>query len=223
MRKWLSTTTLAGIMLAGASMLAPYAANAAQILAFGQTSGTNTITATASGATTTITGTNVAVLITQILGGGTPSGFFDLNLTSVGAVTVSGGQDSQAYSGSFSFTSGSGDTETNYLSGTFTDTVFGIGSSLTLTASQPPGTVVFTSSVIPASDLGNPLGFSLGFVNVTPAVNLVPGGTRPSFTASVSGNASASPVGTPMPEPATLALLGVGLAAIGVAKRRRAS
>lgn len=198
-------------------------AGAATILTFGQTSSSNTIVATNPSATsTTISGANVAVTITQFVLGGTPiSAFFNLSANSVGAATTVAGIINQKYSGTFSFTSGTGGSGTNYLSGTFSDAVAGSGTGLTLTASNATGgeTLTFTSSVIPAADLGNPTAISFGFSNVTPAVTGTPD-TIQALTASVAGTASA----TAVPEPSSMAIAGLGaLGLIGYGIRRRKS
>jgi len=189
------TLALVGLLLSGPTP----SAKAATILVFGQTSTNNTVTSTNNGAgSTTLSASGVPVLITAFANGGTPiSAFFALNATSVGAATVTAtGGVTQHFTGSFSITNGA----TNYLSGTFTDSVFGSGASLTLSAAQPPDSVSFTSNVLSPSLLGTPRGITLAFTNVTPPVTIV-NNSLSSFTASVGGNFSATPV---VPEPATI-------------------
>jgi len=212
-RKSLATIALVGLV----SMASTQAANAAVILTMGQSGQANTVTATnIGGVSTTITATNVPIDITQIIAGATGPAFFTLNAASSGAATTSSNNVTQNFSGTFSITNGA----TNFLSGSFSDAVFGAlgGPSLTLSASQPPDTVSFNSNVIPVGLLGLSRGISLGFANVTPLVGIT-GTSLSSFTSSVAGTFSAN-VGV-VPEPASLLLLGSGLAALAARARRQ--
>jgi hypothetical protein len=204
--------------IAAAAFIVPVA-NAATILTFGQTGSSNEVTATTNGAhtQTTINVTNGAITVDDIAAGVTVpfSAFLDLTAVSTGAASTLGVFTTQDFGGSFSITSLAGGAGTNYLSGTFTDAVFGSGTSLTLSTSDPPNSVSFTSSVIPANQLTLPEGISLSFSNVTPPVSII-GQTVAGFHSNVSGNFSADPV----PEPASIALIGVSLAGLGLVRRR---
>ena len=202
-------------------------ANAAVILSFAQVSGSPTIIATnPTSSTTSIKGTNVAVTISgPASGSSSPIGaFLTVNLTSVGAATTAGGFITEPFSGTATFTSGIGSTGTNYLSATFLDTVFGVSgaSSLVLQASTPANSVTFTSSILPASALGDPRALAFSFADVTPPSSLVgtaPNLTLAAFVSSVSGTVSANPVPA-IPEPASFAMLGAGLVAAGLLTRK---
>lgn len=199
-------------------------AQAAVILTFGQTSNASTVTATNNAAQTqtSITGTNVAVIISQFAGGSAPiSAFLNLNITNSAAAVSFAGQVLQPFSGTAAFTSLAGGGGTNYLTAVFTDFVFGTlgGSSLTLSASEPPGTVRFTSDLLSSSMLSTPRALSFGFADVTGPAAIV-GSTLRGFTSSISGTVSAAEA-TAVPEPVSLALLGAGLASLGALRGRR--
>lgn len=218
-------TTLAAAAVLTCGLGLSSVADAAVILTFGQTSNSPTITATnnAANTQTTITGTNVAITISQFAAAGAPiNAFLNLNLVSTNAAVSFAGQILQAYSGSAAFTSLAGGGGVNYLTSSFQDFVFGTsgGSSLTISASEPPGTVSFTSSVLPASMLSTPRALSFGLADVTAPAAIV-GSTLQGFTSSISGTVSAA-AATPVPEPASLALISAGLFSIAALRRRRA-
>ena len=205
-------------LLAATALCFAVPASAAVILTFGQSASNQAITATANGAgtSTTIAATNAPISITQIDGGVPSPALFDLNVTSTTAAQPLAGGGFQHYSGSFSITSGAGGSGTNFLSGSFSDIVVGVGTGGVLAAGAPPDTINFTSSVIPVLDL--PRAIALAFANLSPAFN-IDNATIGSFTSSVSGTFSANAV----PEPVPLAVLGVGLLGLAMVKRRKPS
>jgi len=197
---------------------------AGTILVFGQ-SGVNApdlFIASRSGGTTMLSAVDIPITITGInnahaLPASFPDAFFDLSATNTNAATLVNGQIVQDYSGSFAITSGMHGTGTNYLSGKFSDSVFGSGTGLTLTASDAwPNaageTVSFTSEVITL--LGPPHAISFAFTNVTPSASIADG-TLDSMASNVAGSFSSTP------EPNSVILLGLGVGLVVLTGRYR--
>jgi hypothetical protein len=206
------------LSLLAATALPIPAADASVLLIFGQTGLGDTVTGTRTGTSTTIT-SSTSVDITEIDAAVVPPppilATFTLSAANSGTATMSGGEITQHYSGSFSITSGA----TNFLSGTFADAVFGSGGALTLSASNPSSTqsVSFTSNVIAPSLIGAfDRAMSLSFTDVGPPAAIVAGTLR-SFTSDVSGDFSSS-----VPEPSTWAMMLLGFAGLGYVGFRKA-
>ena len=210
----LVTSAIAGLACAAGLGLGSVAHASTTIINFGQVSGSNTVTATNNGAgVTTIDISDAAALVTQFLGGGTPfAAWVDLSATSNDVATAIGPAVLQHYDGTFCITSATGCGGTNYLSGSFSDALFGTGNQLSVNVSNPPDALTFTSDIIAVNDLGAPSGLGFTFTNVTPSAGIT-GGSVASFTASFTGNASASAV----PETSTWAMLALGFAGLGYA------
>jgi PEP-CTERM motif len=202
-------------VLAAAALPIP-AADASVLLIFGQTGLGDTVTATRTGSSTTIT-SDTTVDIDEIDAAITTpiSATFTLTATNSGPATTSGGEITQHYNGTFTITNGA----TNYLSGTFSDAVFGSGGALTLSASNPSPTqsVSFTSNVI-APDLiaAFDRAASLSLTDVSPSAAVVLGTLR-SFHSDVSGDFSST-----VPEPSTWAMMLLGFAGLGYVGFRKA-
>jgi len=208
---------LAATAIVAGAMFFTVPAYATVILSFGQSASNQAITATENGAqtATTLSAVDVPIGITQIENGVAVGAFFDLSAASDGAAVPILGGTAQKFSGSFSINSAANNTGTNYLSGTFTDVTFGTGPGGALSVGAPPDALVFASDVITSLTL--PAAIGLGFANVLPAFTQV-GDSIGSFTSSVSGTFSASAI----PEPASVAILGLGILGLGLVRPRRA-
>jgi hypothetical protein len=209
------------LLTATAIVLAAPAANAVQIISFGQTSATNTVSITANGAgtATTIGITDASILIDQLFGAVTPPAIpavMDLTATSIDNAVPVGPAILQHYSGNFCISSAAGCGGTVDLQGTFSDAAFGLGggTQLSVNVASPPDTLSLSSGVIPAADLTPPSSFTLSMSNLGGLAidNL----TLASTTASFSGVANAAAV----PEPASFAMLGLGLLGIAMVRRQ---
>ena len=221
------------LAIAAALGMASLSASAGTLLAFGQDGVNRTIDATVvtSDCTTIIgplcrtevTATDVAITVSALNAAlPTPLGaFLNLDITASSPLLVAGPALFQEYEGHFSITSGAGGAGINYLSADFVDLVAGLSgaSALTLSASNPPDPVSFSSDVIDLSNFGLPFALTFSFSDVFPAVascgNIIH--TLCPFASNVSGNMSAEAV----PEPGSLALTGLGLFGLAGFLRRR--
>jgi hypothetical protein len=224
-----------------ASLLLASRGEAAVILVIGQTSPNNTITLTNNGAggnvagSETLTGTNVAVLITasfnNIIAPGTPA-FLNLSASNTGTpATIAFPNISEQFAGTFSITSLPGGGGTNFLSGTFMDAfsgVLGATGAAAVTVGSPPESITFTSGVGLPTD--PPKGVAFSFTDLAPplaftgisGVNASVGGLGET-TMSVAGDFNAAQAA--VPESSTLllsSLVGLGFIGYGLTQRRKA-
>jgi hypothetical protein len=218
-------------------------ADAATVLVFGQKNvndsllvATNPGTPGGSNGGTALSVNAGAIEVTAYLGA-TPTpfdAFLTLAASSVTTASATGPVLLQEFAGTFSINSLADGTGVNYLSGTFSNATFSavgvagsiIGGTLMMGGTSLSGAVTFASDVIPSNLLQPERGITFSFTNASPALTaLCPTGADPTvcaFTSNLSGNMSAN-VGTVVPVPASLALLGVGLFALGAAVRRKAA
>jgi hypothetical protein len=110
----------------------------------------------------------------------------------------------------------------NLLSGSFcTATLFGASSSGSLSGSTDTcAFLTFTSDFLNFTNT-TARDFSMSLTAITPILNALSGETLSSFNAFGSGNFSAEPLPTGVPEPATWAMLVLGMGMVGAVRRRR--
>src|SRR5678815_5887174 len=215
------------LLAATALALTLGSAQAANIITFSQTSGANTVFATTNAAdtATTITIDDATISIGSFIAGSPPAtSFLSLNATSIDPAVTFLGAVIQHYNGNFCITTAINCGGTNLLSGNFSDATFGAlgGPGLVVNVNNPPDTLTLTSGVVAPTDLQPPSSFNLGFSNLTPVLHII-GTTIADFNAAFAGTVSASTSHINVPEPGSMAILGIGAATIGLIRRRRRS
>lgn len=209
-------------VLLAASMLAlPIAAQSAEIINFAAPLASDFVATNPTTTSTALSVSDVAVTISGLFNNpGVTAGVMDLSATNIDSAQLVAGNVLQHFSGTFCIAALAGCGGAVYLQGSFADAAFGAngGDGLTINVSNPPEALSLSSSVIPLTDLAAPSAFDLSMSSVAPPLSIFNNATIAAFTASYTGDASASPVG--VPEPASLLIFGVGIAGIAALRRR---
>jgi hypothetical protein len=158
-----------------------------------------------------------AYFVVQAFG---PIGFYATTLSmsafSNNLVTSLGLQfEQKGWNGSMTFGDGA-----NFLTVDFTNATFsfdGSGGSASLISTDPVNPITFTSNLLtlPVFDHKN---FSLAFSGLSPTYTVLANGYGKAFNANIAGTFAGS---TPIPEPATWAMMLAGFGMIGATARRR--
>ncbi len=208
------------------------------VLQFAQAVPTDTIKATVSGGTTTLstagnldtdpTGSSMLVIVTNFLGAPTlfPAYETFVGVHSVGTATLQSLAGMtyvvQEFAGTIAFTSGPGDTGVNYLTATFTDAGFsGLnhGAQANLADANPPGSLMLTSDF---ASFSTPLGMGLSFSGIPTPPGLHITGTGSTATVASMTAQNAGTFSAVVPEPSSFAVAGLGaLGMIGYGLKRR--